>query len=269
MSFAMDVGVLKSHSIVAAVDVNEQLRLAIIDDDIGSTRQILDSEGFRAGGDAATAMLVATQLGRSAVCRLLVERGADVNAQKYLVRAALIGNTVLCGLLLDAGADINDRDSWGRTALMAAVTSGRVDACKILLNRGAIVDLVTEYGTALGRASSIGNVALVQCLIDAGANPGLAEGDQVASGSLPRLTPFQSAVRHGNIEVVRYFLACEGEDPAQRTVYGETMLRLAGKDAGVKQILRAAKTEAGVRRILVANPAPDVAARKAVIGGPI
>jgi ankyrin repeat protein len=78
------------------------------------------------------------------VCRLLVERGADVRAtqqQGYtpLHQAAQHGDEVLVDLLLAAGADPSARLDDGRTAADLARAAGR---------EGLAVRLVSETGTS-------------------------------------------------------------------------------------------------------------------------
>jgi len=73
------------------------------------------------------------------VVRLLVERGADVNAQDEEGRIALIhategGNTEVVQILLDKGADRSVKDRNGHTALMIAEVRDRVQIAELLKN---------------------------------------------------------------------------------------------------------------------------------------
>ncbi len=64
---------------------------------------------------------------------------------------------------------IDTRDSIGRTALMWAAEDGYEMVTKLLLERGAGVDVVNNYGaTALIIASSSGSKAVVQMLLNSG-----------------------------------------------------------------------------------------------------
>lgn len=84
--------------------------------------------------------------------------GATVNSAKKqfaFVMAALHGNTAALTALLDIGADVNERSadlySHG-TPLHHAVSSGSLDAVKLLVSRGADVNAVDTAwnGTPLG-----------------------------------------------------------------------------------------------------------------------
>jgi ankyrin repeat protein len=74
-------------------------------------------------------------------------------------------------LMLDAGADPNASDTgFGWTPLMAAVGSPNLDAARLLVARGAIVNQRTHAGTALHRAAQWHNVDAVRFLLERGAD---------------------------------------------------------------------------------------------------
>src|SRR5436190_1859216 len=50
------------------------------------------------------------------------------------------GNAAMIRVLLDAGADPNALDPGGEPALWAAIRSGTLDAVKVLLDRGSVLD---------------------------------------------------------------------------------------------------------------------------------
>ena len=90
-----------------------------------------------------TALMLATARGSVGLVRLLLERGADVNAwggqeqSTALMAAVEKGDTVIAQLLLDHGAVINAtaREEW--TALLLAVRAGDRSMIEILLAAGA------------------------------------------------------------------------------------------------------------------------------------
>lgn len=87
------------------------------------------------------------------------------------MRAAFLGQDRCCELLLDHGADINAQDEVGRTALMEACVAFKKDTIRLLISRGADVNAFDNNGcTALMRAAYGGYVSLVEELLAAGAD---------------------------------------------------------------------------------------------------
>jgi ankyrin repeat protein len=99
-----------------------------------------------------TALHVAAEVGREEVVALLVETGADVNAQtRYgwtaLVEAILNGHTGIAEYLLEHKADPNlPCGDGGWTPLRCAVWHGWNDVARLLIRRGAKVDVFSAAG---------------------------------------------------------------------------------------------------------------------------
>lgn len=98
-----------------------------------------------------TPLLVAVEASFDAT-KLLVSRGADVNAQDregitVLMKAVAKRDPALVALLLDAGARIDAKDRRGHTALTHAVLHADAAILKLLIARGAKTDVVTAMGT--------------------------------------------------------------------------------------------------------------------------
>lgn len=93
--------------------------------------------------------------------------GADVNAKTGgahvypLQTAASRGHEENLRLLLDRGANINAQSGYSRTALVAAVEGNHESAVQLLLGRGADIHIKIAYGDALLYASVNGNERLV------------------------------------------------------------------------------------------------------------
>ncbi len=74
-------------------------------------------------------------------------------------------------ILLERGADINARGPYGQTALMVASRAGYVDMVKTLLDWEANIHLKDERGyTALMHGAWNGHLEIVKALIDRGAD---------------------------------------------------------------------------------------------------
>jgi ankyrin repeat protein len=110
---------------------------AILTEDPGQART-LSEDGF-------TALHLAIFARQPQAARLLIDRGADVDALSTgpiarvppLGTAAFVHSPPLARLLLDAGADVNRQGAGGFTALHSAAQSGDVELVKLLLERGA------------------------------------------------------------------------------------------------------------------------------------
>lgn len=132
------------------------------------------------------------------VVRLLLDRGADVNAvgegfrNTALMWAAAFGHIEKVLLLLSRGADASLRDSYGRNALVSAsegcTRANRSDDYlpvveALLQHKGQDIDERNDDGeTALFTACFYGNAEVVRALLLAGADRSIADD----RGSTPR-----------------------------------------------------------------------------------
>ncbi|KAI5366970.1 hypothetical protein J4E82_010917, partial [Alternaria postmessia] len=125
----------------------------------------------------------AALLGLSTTTRLLLDAGAEVNAQggRYgnaLQAASEGGHEQIVKMLLDAGADVNAQDRDYSNALQAASAGGHKQVVKMLLDKGAEVNAQGgDYSNALQAASAGGHKQVVKMLLDKGADVNAQGGD--------------------------------------------------------------------------------------------
>ena len=123
------------------------------------------------------ALFLAVSRENAQAARLLIDAGADVNADtvdgSILVRAAHEGHQEIVEMLLDTGADINATGrSWtpDDSALYAAADRGHTDIATLLVDRGADVNQLNSLGeTALMAAASRAYPEIVTLLLENGA----------------------------------------------------------------------------------------------------
>jgi ankyrin repeat protein len=164
----------------------------------------IESRADTARSRNATPVLAATQGNHVEVVRLLVSRGANVNAQDAQQDSAFLlasarGYTDIVQITLAAGADVASTNRYGGTALIPACHYGHVDTVRLLLTTGIAVDHVNNLGwTALLEAVILGDGGLahaeiVRLLIAAKANVNLADAQGV--------TPLKHALARKQVHV--------------------------------------------------------------------
>ena len=137
----------------------------------------------------ATALQWAVLQGRTEVARLLLDRGADVNAVNDLGGTALQiaawhGHAEIVRLLLERGADINRQSNTGWTALHAAARQGHEEVVRILLQQGADRNLVTQDGQTPATVATHQGHAELSAILQAGSS-----GSEPAKAPIPAPTP--------------------------------------------------------------------------------
>ena len=107
--------------------------------------------------------LNATRANQVDIARLLIERGADVNAKddqqdSPFLYAAAEGRLQILRLTLAAGADLASTNRYGGTALIPAAHHGHVETVRELLQTKIAIDHVNRLGwTALLEAIILGD----------------------------------------------------------------------------------------------------------------
>jgi ankyrin repeat protein len=147
--------------------------------------------------------------GSARMMKLLVDRGADPDAQNPLGATALLwaaGDPAKVRLLLDHGASVNLRAKSGRTALIiAAAYPGNLESIRLLLAKGADPKAVDEAGEGpLCGAAAAADVEMLRELLAAGAS---VNERTERGGSLRGLTPLMRAAAADCLECVRLLVA--------------------------------------------------------------
>jgi hypothetical protein len=209
----------------------------------------------------------AIELDRAEIVAEILDRGAPVDkVHRYadsgaqLIHLAAASPKVV-QVLLDRGASVYARNNHGETPLHSA---RHPEVVRALLAAGAKINSEDEIGLmplhyALRRIrpNDDGGFDVVDRLLAAGADP-FALPVEVEPGYL---TPFQDAVRSGQVERAQYIIDRFPVDFAQRTTGGKTLLQLASKHADMKLFLNAAKAGAVVEAALSSSMAQETAPR--------
>ncbi|XP_056899126.1 ankyrin repeat and KH domain-containing protein 1 isoform X1 [Takifugu flavidus] len=153
-----------------------------------------------------TALTLACFQGRAEVVSLLLDRKANVEHRAKtgltpLMEAASGGYAEVGRVLLDKGADVNAPPvpSSRDTALTIAADKGHYKFCELLINRGAHIDVRNKKGnTPLWLAANGGHFDVVQLLVHASADVDAADNRKI--------TPLMAAFRKGHVKVVQYIV---------------------------------------------------------------
>jgi len=162
----------------------------------------------------STALLIAARANSIGAARALIDAGADVNAKDNIHDSAYLysgarGHLDILKMTLAHGADLKSTNRYGGTALIPAAERGHVETVRTLVEAGIDVDHVNNLGwTALLEAIILGNGGephqqIVNILLEAGANPNLADHDGA--------TPLQHARTRGYHEIERSLLALDAQ----------------------------------------------------------
>jgi ankyrin repeat protein len=115
----------------------------------GANIEAQDNEG-------STALIEATWKGREEAMQLLLEKRANIEAQDYdgctaLITAAMTGSGEAVRLLFSKGANIEAQDSDGCTPLFIATKTKKRRAVQALLESGADFETARSFAIREGR----------------------------------------------------------------------------------------------------------------------
>ena len=189
------------------------------------------------GGKYGNALQAVSYRGHDQVVQMLLDKGADVNAQggyygNALQAASKGGHNQVVQMLLDKGAEVNARGGWYDNALYAASVGGHDQVMQMLLEKGADVNAQGGwYGNALQAASVGGHDRVLQMLLDKGANVNAQSGYYGNA--------LQAASVGGHDQVVQMLLDKGANVNAQDKYYSNALYvaSKAGHDQVVQMLL--------------------------------
>ncbi|HZI53208.1 MAG TPA: ankyrin repeat domain-containing protein [Chitinophagaceae bacterium] len=202
--------------------LSSKIFAAVRDDDIKAVRSLLEqgnnAYSYDEDGDH---LLMCAALYSSVDCmQLLLEKGSDPNAKNSLDETALmwsVHDPAKMKLLIQHGADVNAKAKSGNTPLLiASVGQGKLEAIKLLLDKGADVFAVNnKKENALIRAAQFGDTATISFL--------LSKGIPIDAYSRDTATALLNAVLNVNRLVIAQLLE-RGADPDKICSFGLTPL---------------------------------------------
>jgi ankyrin repeat protein len=200
----------------------------------------------------ATPLMLAVHGGNIDIARLLINRGAEVNARRLLLAVTALEDAVIANradlvkLLVESGAELDKNYPHNMTALLEAIHEGHIEIVRQLIGYGANVKAPGGRGRVpLVFAARCSNPVIVKLLIDHGADPNCRSrfGE----------TPLMGAVTGSpecRVDVAKVLIARGANLNAKRRRNGPTALRMAA--------IRGCKCTGMVKLLLEAGADPNV-----------
>lgn len=137
---------------------------------------------------------------------LISDAQANVETTNNKGRTALM-NSVIYGHSLEViqllAVNVNAIDTENESVLFKAVEQGNAEVVSFLLNEGALVNFVADYGiTVLHNAIHSGSLAVVQCLVEHGASVNVSDDDGISV--------LHYAAYSGNLEICKWLIDKNG-----------------------------------------------------------
>jgi len=167
-------------TVVYSQSATDDLFAAIEKNDIQKVRYLIPIGADVNAKDpyaSMTPLMMAAYNGYTEIAKLLIEKGAEVNAKggvdmdmTPLVYAASQDRLDMVKLLIEKGANVNVKTHYGWTPLFFAISKGSTEIAKLLIDKGADVNVKLPTGeTALSEAEKAGKSDIIKLLRQAGA----------------------------------------------------------------------------------------------------
>ncbi len=201
---------------------------------ISSGANVNELDGF------GTPLHMAVARGSVEIAKLLIEAGADVEAETVapsqkkahpLHTAAYSNRAPVAALLIERGAKVDARDSQGSTPLMIAASSGNTKVAELLLQAGAdpLAEDSSDHDTPIYVAAMNGHLDVVKLMLSKGVSVNV---QNTHTGE----TPLWVAAMDSRLEVMEFLLS-NGADPNIADSRGKTPIKV-GSDPEVRALLR-------------------------------
>ncbi|XP_043479746.1 ankyrin-3-like [Leptopilina heterotoma] len=187
-----------------------QLFLAVHNGESARISSLLRKYSAREIISRRTLMHVAAARGYDDIFQILIAEGYIKTISFLITKPDINGNTPLhlaieknhpgMFIVLVQNSNVNTKNFWGATPLILAALHNRLEFARILIKRGAKIDISDHHyrRTALHHASVNGNLSIVQLLMSCGSNSFSVKDKCLMS-------PFELAMKFGNLEVIKYF----------------------------------------------------------------
>ncbi len=210
-----------------AEDASDRYYQAIRNNDLASVRSLLKASDVNLKDQrGGTPLMYAAAYGSIEAMNMLLEAGADVSAKNAFDVTALhwcSGDLAKVRLLVSKGADVNARSKQGRTPLLiAAAHDGAFEIVKLLIEKGADIS-AKDFGgsTALLLATDANDTNTISLLLEKGADANARTG--LSPINFAGQTPLMNAAGHGNVEAIKMLLAKGADVNASNAKDGPTV----------------------------------------------
>jgi ankyrin repeat protein len=198
--FALGLGIAQgadqSEAFYSTIRANDLTKLQAM---IGQGADVnqADSRGL-------TPLMYAAAVGSADGMKILIDKGANVNAKNAFDSTALMWSVTdfaKVKLLVEHGADVNAASKMGHTPfLLASMSAGTLPALKLLASKGANVKAAdAQKMTALIGAANTDDNETIKYLLDLGLDVNATD----ANGN----TPLMNAASMGNLTAAKWLIA--------------------------------------------------------------